>query len=143
MSLYGMVSIGQIGEECWACAYYLYRLDPMGHEYLTCLSLLIIYFVHLNSPWIVLNMIYGVNNEIITQKILNHKPCKFIILYSQSVIKLSIPFVKTVIIHQSWWYILIGLICSCITIRMQCIPYPSSDHCNLNAQQKHCVPVKR
>jgi hypothetical protein len=53
-----------------------------------------IYYLHVNGPRFVLNMVYGVSNEIITQKILDHKSCKFIISCSQSVMELRILFAK-------------------------------------------------
>jgi hypothetical protein len=68
----------------------------MAYNLFTCLSLLLIYHVHVTVQCNVLNMVYSVSNEIIAQKILNHKPCKFIILCLQSVMELGIPFAKAI-----------------------------------------------
>jgi hypothetical protein len=38
------------------------------------------YYIHVNGPYIALNIICGGNNEIITQKILYHKPCSLQLL---------------------------------------------------------------
>jgi hypothetical protein len=70
----------------------LYRMklifiDLLAYNLFTCLSLLIIYHIHLNCPR---NCI-----EYILLKTLNHKPYKFIICCLQSM-ELCIPFVKTV-----------------------------------------------
>lgn len=68
----------------------------MVYNLFTCLSLLLIYHVHVTVQCIVLNMVYSVSNEIIAQNILNHKPYKFIILCLPSVMELSIPFAKAI-----------------------------------------------
>jgi hypothetical protein len=47
-------------------------------------------------PWITLNMVYGVSKKL-SHKILVHKPSNLKLMHSsQSVMELSIPFVKTV-----------------------------------------------
>jgi hypothetical protein len=50
----------------------IYLIEYMANNLFACLSLLSIYHVHVNGPWIALNMVYGISKEIIPHKILNY-----------------------------------------------------------------------